>query len=311
MMSYECFVFKKNIEIWGGTMEITKSNSLSKKEYQELIELLKQCELHDGFEIRASLNLSMIQKGDATHLGFILAREKKELVGFIGLFSFVDPKKVELAGMIHPNYRNQGRFSRLLESAKEMTRTRDADEVLFVCPDKSDAAIHLSLKLEATYVYSEFTMEYHEKHHKKYDFNLQNMSMKKADLSETAIILKLLSDGFDVPPTDENVNSLIERNALNPGYELFLVHVDQTPVATITVCDEEESVYLSAFTVTPDQRGKGYGRAILENIVNDIKVRYPKKAIRLDVDVKNEGAIRLYENNGFRVVGGYEYYFAK
>ena len=291
-------------------MEITKANYLSKKEYQEVVELLKKCEVHDGFELSGSLNLSMIQKGDDNHLGLILAREENELVGFLGLFSFVDPKKIELAGMIHPEYRNQGKFSSLLESAKEMTRAIDADEVLLVCPANSDAAIHLALKIEATYVYSEFTMEYKEKFHKKYDC-LQNMSIKRADLSEAAIVMKLLSEGFDVAPTDENVKSLIERNASNPGNELFLVHVNQSPIATITVSVEEESVYLSAFTITPDYRGKGYGRAILEKMVGDLKVRYPKKTIRLDVDVRNEGAIKLYENTGFKVIGGYEYYLAK
>jgi len=184
------------------------------------------------------------------------------------------------------------------------------DEVLFVCPVKSDAAIHLALKMEATYVYSEFTMEYNEKFHKKYDC-MDNLSIKTADLSEVEIIMKLLSAGFDVAPTDENVKSLIERNASNPGCELFLVHVDQTPIATITVSEEEESVYLSAFTITPDYRGKGYGRAILEKVVRDLKVMYPKKSIRLDVDIRNEGAIKLYEKTGFKVIGGYEYYLAK
>ncbi|WP_226683383.1 GNAT family N-acetyltransferase [Sutcliffiella horikoshii] len=292
-------------------MEITKTNNLSKKEYQEVVELLETCESFDGFEISTSINLSMFQKGGCTHLYLILAREKEELIGFLGLFSFIDPKKMELAGMIHPQYRNQGMFSGLLESAKEITSARDANEVLFVCPAMSDAAIHLALKMEATYVYSKFTMEYHEKYHKKYDCLLQNMSIKKANLSETAIILRLLSDGFDVAPTDENLKSLIERNTLNPGFELFLVHIDTTPIATITVSHEEKSLYLSAYAITPTHRGKGYGRAIIEKIVSDIKIRYPEKAIRLDVDVKNEGAIKLYENTGFRVVGGYEYYLAK
>lgn len=291
-------------------MEITKTTNLSKKEYQEVMELLKKCEVYDGFEIGGSINLSTLKRGDATHLGLILAREENELVGFLGLFSFVDPKKIELAGMIHPEYRNQGKFSSLLESAKEMTRARDAEEVLFVCPAKSDAAIHLALKMEATYVFSEFTMEYNEKFHKKYDC-LLDMSIKTADLSETAIIMKLLSAGFDVAPTDENVKSLIERNASTPGYKLYLVHLDETPIATITVSEEEESVYLSAFTITADYRGKGYGRAILEKVVRDLKIRHPNKSIRLDVDIRNEGAIKLYENTGFKVIGGYEYYLAK
>lgn len=298
------------MKIWVKMMDIIQTNNLTKEEYQEVVELLKKCEYHDGFEISGSINLSMIQKGDVTHLGLILVKEKKELIGFLGLFSYIDPKKMELAGMIHPDHRNQGKFSRLLECAKEMTRERGANEVLFVCPAMSDAAIHLALKMEATYVFSEFTMEYNEKYHKKYNC-LQNMSIKKADLSESTIIMKLLSDGFDVGSSDENVKSLIERNASNPGYELFLVHVNDTPIATITVSDEEESVYLSAFTITPEQRGKGYGRAILEKLITDLKVKYPKHAIRLDVDVKNEGAIKLYENAGFRVVGGYEYYLAK
>ncbi|TYS65769.1 GNAT family N-acetyltransferase [Sutcliffiella horikoshii] len=291
-------------------MEINKTNCLSKEEYQEVVALLKTCERHDSFEIGACLNLSMIQKGDDKHLDFILAREKEDLVGFLGLYSFVDPKKVELAGMIHPAYRNQGKFSRLLEHAKQITRARDANEVIFVCPLKSDAAIHLSSKMDATYMYTEFTMEYNMISRKKDDWPV-NMSINKADLSDSGMIMKLFSEGFEVASSDENIKRLIESNLTKLGYELFLVRLDKNPIATITISDEEQSVYLSAFTVTPAQRGKGYGRIILERIINDIIVRYPKKSIRLDVDVKNEGAIRLYENIGFRIVDGFDYYLAK
>ncbi|KPB03965.1 GNAT family N-acetyltransferase [Bacillus sp. CHD6a] len=291
-------------------MEITKTNCLSKEEYQEVVSLLKICERHDSFDIGACLHLSMIQKGDDQHLDIILTREKKELVGFLGLYSFVDPKKVELTGMIHPSYRNQGKFSRLLELAKQITRARDANEVLLVCPLKSDAAIHLASKMEATYMYTEFTMEYKGIYHKKYNCPV-NMSINKAGLAESHVIMKLFSEGFDVAPEDENVKRLIESNLTKLGYELIFVQIDNNPIATITISEEEESMYLSAFTVTPSQRGNGYGRGILEMIIRDLMVRYPQKSIRLHVNVKNEGAIRLYEKTGFRIVDGFDYYLAK
>jgi GNAT superfamily N-acetyltransferase len=40
------------------------------------------------------------------------------------------------------------------------------------------------------------------------------------------------------------------------------------------------SMYNSAFTVTPDKRGKGYGRAILEGIITLIKSSHPGATIR-------------------------------
>ncbi len=54
--------------------------------------------------------------------------------------------------------------------------------------------------------------------------------------------------------------------------------------------------------ITRDRQGRGYGRVLLESLVEDLRVR-DVRTIFLEVRPSNQAAIRLYESAGFVEVG--------
>lgn len=288
------------------TIHYESMKSLSEDQYNEVVRLLKNCEEHDKLEIASSINVSMISKADEPHLFFILAYDRAELVGFVGLYTFVDVTKVEIAGMVSPAYRRKGIFSTLLEKALTVCAERKVDEILFVCPEKSVEAKGLMKKLGAVYSFSEYTMEYDEGRNNKY--NLESILLEKATSSDVPTITQLLLDGFGFGGDPKQVEPLLTRNITQEGYEVYIVKNDEKVFATLTISNEGASMYISAFTVSFEERGKGYGKKILQAAVELIRKNDRLKPIRLDVDVSNENALSLYEGVGFRTISGYDYY---
>lgn len=63
---------------------------------------------------------------------------------------------------------------------------------------------------------------------------------------------------------------------------------------------QKNDFYLAAVAVDETFRGKGIGSFILKSALKIAKEKGCKRVV-LDVDLKNEGALRLYERFGFRV----------
>ncbi|WP_417897254.1 GNAT family N-acetyltransferase [Bacillus haimaensis] len=296
-------------------MNIIQKNFLTQKEYQDLVQLMKECEKHDGFIVSASINLSMLQKAEGSHLDLLLSydEEGSKLVGFLGVYSFVVKTKVEIAGMIHPDHRKAGRFSEMLTIAMEICKKRDADEILYVCPGISAEGKSLMNKIEATYSFSEYTMEYCKETESEDENSIlqQKIEFLLAEEKDVEIIGNLLCDGFHFEHANDSVTPLLERNRTQEGFELYIIKYEGKDIATLTISNEESSMYISAFTVTPSKRGKGIGREILKKAIKLIEDNYPGKKIRLDVDVKNSNALKLYEGVGFLIRSGYDYFMHK
>lgn len=68
--------------------------------------------------------------------------------------------------------------------------------------------------------------------------------------------------------------------------------------------DETQSgeYYIDSFGVDPEQQGRGYGKQMLQNIIN-ILHKEQHKTLGLLVDLENSNAKKLYTKLGFEVVG--------
>jgi ribosomal protein S18 acetylase RimI-like enzyme len=59
-----------------------------------------------------------------------------------------------------------------------------------------------------------------------------------------------------------------------------------------------DAMFVPAMAVVPERRGQGVGRLLLGRVIGETAAQ-GLRAVALDVDAKNEGAIRLYHRLGF------------
>ncbi|MEW9798599.1 GNAT family N-acetyltransferase [Alteromonas sp. CYL-A6] len=78
----------------------------------------------------------------------------------------------------------------------------------------------------------------------------------------------------------------------------YLIYFDGVCVGLLKYEDQPASVYVMQFQLLPAHQGKGYGRAILADVIK----RAGEKPVRLTV-LKQNPAKRLYYSMGFELVG--------
>lgn len=69
-----------------------------------------------------------------------------------------------------------------------------------------------------------------------------------------------------------------------------------------TKAESEKFALLESLAISQEFRGKGYGRLLLQRTVAEIKATWPEiTKVKLDVNVSNAVAKKLYESEGFAV----------
>ncbi|MBI5971672.1 GNAT family N-acetyltransferase [Staphylococcus caledonicus] len=86
--------------------------------------------------------------------------------------------------------------------------------------------------------------------------------------------------------------------------QLFLVAKDEDEIVGFANFIYGTDLYLSAHYVHPECQHKGYGTDLLENGLAHFKGKYD--AVYLEVDNKNKGAIKYYQNQGFEIIRSYQ-----
>ena len=88
---------------------------LTKEELFAIKTLQEICEKEDSLQLK--LNFDMLESRSGNRKEDFFHFEDGKLVGFLGSYYFGN--KVEICGMVHPNYRRRGIFTSLLEMVFE------------------------------------------------------------------------------------------------------------------------------------------------------------------------------------------------
>lgn len=91
----------------------------------------------------------------------------------------------------------------------------------------------------------------------------------------------------------------------NEGSRAFFIYDDDTPVGMGLYCDypELESYELNQFFIDERYQGRGYGRAAMKLILEELKRAGKYRSAVLWYVEENEAARRLYERIGFSQTG--------
>ncbi|MFC3885718.1 GNAT family N-acetyltransferase [Bacillus songklensis] len=278
-------------------------NHLNGKDIQAIVNLADICNRYEQINITIPLNLSILRNRDKKNINDFLYFSNGRLTGFLGMYSFADNAEVEMTVMVHPDFRKRNIASTLLNEASKQWEIRGINRRLLVVDRSSLSGQAFVRTIGAGYEFSEYSMVLDL--NQKDTLNEKTLDVIPAARGDIVQIKAILMEGFSF--SDEQATEMIQRTTSDPKHRLYIAKTNSTPIGTVTVSENEQELYIRAFTVLPSYQGKGYGRQILSQLIKELHNQTDKE-IMIEVETENANALHLYESCGFHVNAGYDYY---
>ena len=237
----------------------------------------------------------------------------KKLIGYIGICSFGGTgAPLEITGMVDPDYRRQGVFSKLHELVIAECKRRNAGNILVLCDKKSATGQKFLRSVEAVYKYSEYEMYLADESYVINEEQLCGIKFRKAtniDAYEVArqntiyFVDHTNQENNDVP----NEKNLMPEDEEKRGMTIYLVAKDERVIGKVHLQMINGIGGIYGLGVLPENRVKGFGRAILLKSIEKLK-DVKAKEIMLQVAAKNAIALKLYKSCGFQETSVMDYF---
>lgn len=287
-------------------MEIQKKCSLTECEIQQMKDLAHICGQHDQIDYSSDLHVNFLTARNKEEIHDFLLYDDNQLVGALSMYDFERPTKLELIGFVHPNYRKQYIGTTLLQTAMKEIRLREADEALLIMNGESASRKEFAKHMELPYLYSEYSMEFKGKEVQKRTKNAIQLTL--ASSKSLLDLIEISSKAFG--DSVENTATWLQKMMNSSSHQVYSALIDEKVIGTITVSKEDQSTTLSGFAVPPSYQGKGYGKDILTSMIHTL-ITKGVSTIKLDVETKNNNALKLYTQCGFEMKAKHDYYNVK
>ncbi|MEI4710827.1 GNAT family N-acetyltransferase [Bacillus cereus] len=284
-------------------MEIQKKCSLTECEIQQMKDLAHICGQHDQIDYSSDLHVSFLTARNKEEINNFLLYDDTQLVGALSMYDFERPTKLELLGFVHPNYRKQHMGTTLLQTAMKEIRLREAEEALLIMNGESASGKAFAIHMKLPYLYSEYSMEFKANEAQKRAKNAIQLTL--ASSKSLLDLIEISSKAFG--DSVENTATWLQKMMDSSSHQVYSALIDEKVIGTITVSKQEQSTTLSGFAVHPSYQGKGYGKDILMPMVHTL-ITKGASTIELDVETKNNHALKLYTQCGFEMKTKYDYY---
>jgi ribosomal protein S18 acetylase RimI-like enzyme len=248
----------------------------------------------DGGQLKLEWSTLRSRSGDKVE--DVLWWDEGRLVGFVGLYAFGGPS-VEVAGMVHPEYRRQGIGSRLLEEAIELCRRRSERQLLLVVPRTSVGARVLAESRGGALEHSEHALDLDGA--VTQGPSDPSLRLRPASIDDISELVRILADAFGQSPRPIDLDT--------PGVSMLVAERDGSIVATLGLNQSPTEWGIYGFAVAPHLQGAGIGRDLLRRVcrqANDAGVR----RLHLEVEVNNDRALGLYTSLGFTRTSTEDYF---
>ncbi len=270
---------------------------LTKKELVEIKTLQEIVEKEGNLQLK--LNFDMLETRAENRKEDFFHYEDGQLAGFLGSYYF--GSKVEICGMVHPDYRRRGIFTKLLEMALDEVRKREVRIVLLNAPTESQSAKEFLKNIPCSLSMVEYQMKW-QKTKLTDEHTVTVRPSLSEDDQEAEIQLDVQCFGLN---EQEARKYKQETKDLNTDKRL-IIEVEGKIAGKIRISKMNGESWIYGFSVFPELQGKGIGRKALSKVV---KTEDEKgQSIFLEVEAKNANALRLYESCGFTVYHSQEYY---
>jgi len=277
-----------------------KKQGLTQAELTAIEQLADTCNRYEGLDIK--LNWSILRSRPWFETNDFLYYVDDQLIGFLPLFSF-NLSIAELSGMVHPDYRRRGIFTTLFNAARSKCRDRNVPQLLLIVEQASLSGKAFAESVGARYSFSEYKMALQEIKAPP-AFN-KHLHFRRAEQSDAQILAHITAVSFDMPEEPENWYSSDKMN--DATHRSYVGTLDGTPIGKIDVSFNMHEALIAGFGVLPEYRGRGYGRQLLAQTVQEI-LAAGQPHIVLEVAPENRHALSLYRSCGFKETHIYDYY---
>jgi hypothetical protein len=284
-------------------MNIEQKKSLIANEIQQMKDLAHICGQHDQIDYSSDLHINFLTARNNEEVYDFLFYDNTQLIGALSMYDFERPTKLELIGFVHPNYRKQHIGTTLLQTAMKEIRIRAADEALLIMNGDSASGKEFARHMKLPYLYSEYSMDFKAKEVQKTTKN--SIQLTLASSGSLLDLIEISSKAFG--DSAKNTATWLQKMMNSPTHQVYCALIDEKVIGTITVSEQEQSTTLSGFAVHPSYQGKGYGKDILSYMVHTL-ITKGISTIELDVETKNNHALKLYTQCGFEMKKKHNYY---
>lgn len=277
---------------------IKLKENLDKNDYIDINNLKSICIDYDKtyLKLETDYKISNANKnGDNINLiNEFMFYDGNNLIGYAGICSF-GGDALEVNGMVHPDYRRKGIFTRLFSLVKDEFNKRDINEMLLLSDNNSTGGIEFIKNVSSDYDHSEHDMNLDMA--AEHVLNFDNVVFRKATHED---INKIARENFeffyeyDLEGISDN-----EKDNSNSSNCTYVMEIDDVVIgkSRLEINDNIGGIY--GLEILPDYRGKGYGRELLVHSIIKLK-ESNVKGVTLQVETNNKNALNLYKSCGFK-----------
>ncbi len=213
--------------------------------------------------------------------------------------------EAEITALTSPKERKEGYFKEIVEYAKKEILKRGIKSILYVCDVNSTYGNETVQHIGAEYEFSEFLMKYDKKKAKR-EFLNEKVEIEEANNKDLRRYIEINSKAFNA---DENETAeIIEEFFKSEKRELYGIKYENILIGMIGIYEEQSRYYIYGFCIDPEYQKKGIGHFALNEIVIKCKEKDRNGIIELEVQTRNEKALKVYKDTGFKIETEFRYY---
>lgn len=288
-------------------MKLMEKQGLSEQELRDIRALADRCNAEDGITLK--LNWEMLSERPAGVTNDFLMYEGEELIGFLAIYSF-RLTEVEISGMVHPQHRRNGVFTRLADAATDECRRRGIPKLIFICQERSASGKAFLEARGAVYSFSEHWMEMRVQDGQPPQVpdrrQAEALELRLAVEDDIEVLTELNRQGFDMSYEDARV--FAENTVADKKEITYVAELGGKPIGKLAVRVDEGIAFIFGFCLLTEYRGRGCGREILVRAMERVYREGGIVRFELEVAADNPRALRLYESCGFRALNANDYY---
>ncbi|RSD28412.1 GNAT family N-acetyltransferase [Mesobacillus subterraneus] len=292
---------------------IKLKETIDPEDYQLINQLQEKCIQHDRTALKLELDYKLgVESGEKglQELNEFLYFDGEKLIGYIGICSFGGPWEVN--GVVDPDYRRQGVFTKLFELVLAEWKRRDSGSMLLLSDRNSEAGQKFIAKTGAQYKHSEYEMYLKEEASAAEEAS--GITFRKATNADAREIARQNAIYFNDEYSEENEmetdDMILPEVEEKRGMTSYLAEKDGEIIGKVNLQLTSKLGAIFGLGVLPEHRRKGYGRALLLMAIEKLKEANAKE-IMLQVAAENSNALNLYQSCGFVETSTMDYFELK